>query len=172
MVSQALAALTPSLQSPIHLPVLISSLLSELKPIPSRISTYVAGLSLLPTLASSSHQDVPTIQHIEYCVRLVDQYLLNRWADPPADFTFNLRNQPAEKTRELGDALVSVCIASDIILRDAEMKDYHEAGMSVFSLLLILSSINAVFQRKSAWSLPLESSSTSQTITQPGVRHC
>lgn len=127
MVSQALSTLTPSLHSPTHLPSLLAALLSELGPLPSRISTYVSGLPLIPPITPSSHQDIPSIWHIENCLKLIDHYLLNRWGDIPSDLPFDIRDPPSPQLKELCEALVSTCVASDIILRDPEIKEHHEA---------------------------------------------
>ncbi|KAH9922543.1 hypothetical protein B0H21DRAFT_701490 [Amylocystis lapponica] len=120
LLSQALVILPPSLHDPVHLPTLLRSFSLELSPLPFRISAYTSGLSLFP---SSSPSDTPSFLHIDNCLRLLDSFLLGRWADnPDAPGT---RELASLRKDSLSESLVALCVACDVVSRDTQHPDQH-----------------------------------------------
>ena len=85
-VSRSLATLPPSLLTAQYLPTLLVNLRAELTLLEPRITAFESGLPLLPS-TGTNRRDIPSLYHIEACLRLLDSYLLGHWssADPAGD---------------------------------------------------------------------------------------
>ncbi|GJE86670.1 hypothetical protein PsYK624_027510 [Phanerochaete sordida] len=94
-----------------HLPIICSSLGTELSPLPGRVSAYATGLALIPKLDAETHMDVVSLGHTDNCLRLVDSCLLGREADQEGDVDILRLRQ------DLPTALVSLCVATDALCR-------------------------------------------------------
>ncbi|OCH93315.1 hypothetical protein OBBRIDRAFT_725065 [Obba rivulosa] len=122
LISRSLVVLPPSMHGRKHLPVLLKSLSSELAPLPVRITAYASGLSILPP---STDRDLPSLQHIDDCLRLLDSFLLDRWSVEEDDNDLSPAAQlDIQRQAGLGEALMALCITCDILSRDTP---HHES---------------------------------------------
>ncbi|KAI0088819.1 hypothetical protein BDY19DRAFT_890661 [Irpex rosettiformis] len=140
LISLSLEALPPSLHSPACLPIVLNSLKVELSPLSSRVLSYITGLPILPTLSAESYMDIPSLSHIDKCLRLVDAYLLGRWGDD--DSTDGTTLLDAARNEGFGSTLITLCCAADIISRtqDAQYLSYaaHRCMESALRVLVNL----------------------------------
>ncbi|KIJ09076.1 hypothetical protein PAXINDRAFT_182178, partial [Paxillus involutus ATCC 200175] len=115
-ISHTLAALPPSILRVQYLSALLTSLRTELGLLEPRITAYESGLQFLP-LPSRTNTDVPSLYHIEACIRLLDSYLLGQWSSA---------NTNAEQTSSIALAhsagftseLLSLCVVSSVLMRE------------------------------------------------------
>ncbi|KAI0076532.1 hypothetical protein K474DRAFT_1597837 [Panus rudis PR-1116 ss-1] len=133
LISYTLAALPPSSHSTAHLPQLLASLTNELEHIPTRISSYTSGLSLLPPFSAETQTYTPSFLHVDNCLRLLDSYLLGRWKEKRKDRgrlehsdeneekgEVDLRGEGSAVTERLSETLMSLYVAVDILSREGE----------------------------------------------------
>ncbi|KAF9220721.1 hypothetical protein BS17DRAFT_713477 [Gyrodon lividus] len=116
-ISHTLAALPPSIIGVEYLSALLTSLRTELCLLEPRVTAYESGLELLP-LPSRANTDVPSLYHIEACLRLLDSYLLGQWSSTNID---------VERTSSIGLAgadgfaseLLFLCIVSSVSMGES-----------------------------------------------------
>lgn len=111
------------------MPVLFSSLAVELQPLSERLSAYVSGLPLLPTLDATTYAETISLSHVDNCLRVLDSCLLGRWQEDYEE----LSRQDAdalrtERGRDLPKLLVALCIASDVLCREDDYISYRAEG--------------------------------------------
>lgn len=128
LISQSLSTLHAHHLHPDRFRSIYDSLLSELSLSPLRLSAYAAGLPLLPEPSSSTPLDVPLFAHIENCLRIIDSFLLGRWAedddrDSLCDDIVNGDGQEA-----LADGLVALCAVGNIMLKVPEYASHYNLG--------------------------------------------
>lgn len=128
--------LPPSLLNPQHLPLLRLTLKSELCRIPPRVTAYLSGLSLLPSVSPTSHLDTPSFEHIEHCLRLLDSYLLGQWLHDEEDI---LRKESLNTDHgdDLTGGLLALCVAAEIIITDPKYSHRQKIGRSTLCFMLI-----------------------------------
>ncbi|KAG6379771.1 hypothetical protein JVT61DRAFT_10308 [Boletus reticuloceps] len=78
-ISHSLATLPPSLLVDQYLPKLLVNLRAELSLLEPRITAYESGIPLIPP-AGINRSEIPSLYHIEACLRLLDSYLLGHWS--------------------------------------------------------------------------------------------
>ena len=128
LISQSLSTLHAHHLHPDRFRSIYDSLLSELSLSPLRLSAYAAGLPLLPEPSSSTPLDVPLLAHIENCLRIIDSFLLGRWAedddrDSLCDDIVNGDGQEAPT-----DGLVVLCAVGNIMLKVPEDALHYNLG--------------------------------------------
>jgi hypothetical protein len=144
LLSQALAALSPSVHQPSHLEVLNLALLAGLSQLLSRLSGYASGLPLLPdSFEFTRLPGAPQFDHIANCLEILDSFLLGRWAtveEQPQLYHDVINGVGQEDLAERAMALCAVC---NIILRNKEFEDMIQIGNTLghtSSLSLLTSS--------------------------------
>ncbi|EMD31914.1 hypothetical protein CERSUDRAFT_119234 [Gelatoporia subvermispora B] len=125
LISFPLVALPSWMLEHKHLSAVLRSLSSELDPISARISSYTSGLSIFP---SSINQDLLSLHYIDNCLHLLDAFLLGRWSAEDDNDTGHAHQLDAQRQAGLGKALIALCIACDILVRDTQSVDYHGAA--------------------------------------------
>lgn len=158
LISLSLAALPPSVHHSTGLSTILSSLEAELVPLSARVSAYAAGLPLLPAVSADSHADLPSLSHIDNCLRLLDAYLLGRWEDDYAiDGVAVLDNA---RKNGFGSTLLILCVSVDVVSRTHDVPFLVAAG-PCFTLSNSKYSYSCIpFQHKSASNLHCEFWST------------
>ncbi|KAF8137030.1 hypothetical protein EV363DRAFT_1156822 [Boletus edulis] len=113
-ISHSLATLPPSLLVDQYLPKLLVNLRAELSLLEPRITAYESGIPLIPP--SGIHRsEIPSLYHIEACLRLLDSYLLGHWSSA-GDHSSTTLSHVSGFTSEL----MSLCIASSSLLEESE----------------------------------------------------
>ncbi|KAF9239241.1 hypothetical protein BU15DRAFT_74666 [Melanogaster broomeanus] len=125
-ISHALAALPPSILAVQHLTVLLTSLRTELSLLEPRIMAYESGLQLLP-LPNRTNINVPSLYHIEACLRLLDSYLLGQWASLNTDAEWTSPIGLAHADR-LASELLSLCVVSSASIRECTSEEDATIG--------------------------------------------
>lgn len=97
-----------------YLPTLLATLRAELGLLEPRITAYESGLPLLPP-TSVNQSDMPSLYHIEACLRLLDSYLLGHWSPAGDRFTGGLLH-----VTEFTSELISLSVASSGLLEESE----------------------------------------------------
>ncbi|KAH9968228.1 hypothetical protein BC827DRAFT_1263933 [Russula dissimulans] len=144
LLSQALAALSPSVHQPSHLEVLNLALLAGLSQLLSRLSGYASGLPLLPdSFEFTRLPGAPQFDHIANCLEILDSFLLGRWAtveEQPQLYHDVINGVGQEDLAERAMALCAVC---NIILRNKEFEDMIQiANRCLESALRVLINIS------------------------------
>jgi hypothetical protein len=116
-VSHSLATLPPSLLAGQYLPTLLVNLRAELSLLEPRITAYESGLPLLP-LTGINQSDVPSLYHIEACLRLLDSYLLGLWSSAGDRSSSGLSHMSGFTSE-----LMSLCVASSSFLEESEEEE-------------------------------------------------
>lgn len=100
-----------------YLPTLLVNLRTELSLLEPRITAYESGLPLLPP-TSISRRDIPSLFHIEACLRLLDSYLLGHWSSTNSaddESSIGLSHMSGFTSE-----LMSLCVASSSFLEETE----------------------------------------------------
>ena len=90
------------------------NLRAELSLLEPRITAYDSGLPLLPP-TGTNQSNMPSLYHIEACLRLLDSYLLGLWSSA-GDSPSNELSHMSGFTLEL----ISLCVASSSFLEESE----------------------------------------------------
>ncbi|KAH7911177.1 hypothetical protein BJ138DRAFT_1007185 [Hygrophoropsis aurantiaca] len=144
LVSQTLAALSPSLLDVRHVPIVLSSLQSELDLLPSRITAYISALPLIPS-KRTFNADIPSFDHIENGLRLLDSFLLNQWSSTNSDNP----QLPVSNQGEAALQFVSVCLAADIAMRDSDHQ--HPSDLARKCLCVALKILTVLSHDNRSW---------------------
>lgn len=128
LVSRSLSALLPSLNDSAYLPNLLRSLSNELHSIPARVAAYSSGLSLFPTLDDTTYSEIPSLPHIDHCLRLLDASLLGQWADRDDVSCQDAAISEIERSSDFGGHLLSLIVAVDIVSRNKNDNGAREHG--------------------------------------------
>ena len=129
LLTHTLVVLPPRLLPISHMDTLLRELLRESDHIPSRVSSYSSGLPLVPSLSHSSLLHSFSFLHIDFCLRLLDSYLLGRWNSPDDEALPFIKELDPEENTRLPSRLVAICAAADIASRDEELRDLRPIGM-------------------------------------------
>ncbi|KAF8531325.1 hypothetical protein JB92DRAFT_3138865 [Gautieria morchelliformis] len=113
LASHALSRTPPSLYPDEMLPVVLQSLLTELALLRPRLDAYTSGFALLP---AKTH-GIPDLEHIDYCLRIIDAFLLGSWSPSIGTATLDVERE------NLAAGLVALCIVISIL--NAETKRRH-----------------------------------------------
>ncbi|KAI0058630.1 hypothetical protein BV25DRAFT_1964571 [Artomyces pyxidatus] len=144
LLSQALSAIPPSSHNLSQFSSLYETLILELELLPSRISAYAAGLSLLPEVSVPTRlQDLPQFEHVDNCLSILDSFLLGRWpdSDEPCDQSDDVVNGVDQEA--LGDGLISLCTACNILLSGELHEDFAPIGTHSCPLTILPSPDNS-----------------------------
>ncbi|KAA1473034.1 hypothetical protein DENSPDRAFT_839449 [Dentipellis sp. KUC8613] len=148
LLSQTLSTLPPTHFHPEHFVFIHRTLLPELALLPSRLSAYTAGLSLLPD-SSLALDDTPSFEHIENCLGLVDSFLLGRWAESEESSEVGDDLINGDKQEDMTEGLVTLCVVCNIVLKHEEYEELHAVANkcmeSALRVLINLSHDNAVW---------------------------
>lgn len=132
LVSRSLAALPPSLNDSAYLHSLLRSLSNELHPIPARVDAYSSGLSLFPALDDTTYSEIPSLPHVDHCLRLLDASLLGQWADGDEVSCQDAAVSEIERSADFGGHLLSLITAVDIVSRDKSDEGAQANGSLLF----------------------------------------
>ncbi|KDQ60305.1 hypothetical protein JAAARDRAFT_602540 [Jaapia argillacea MUCL 33604] len=131
-ISEALATLSPSLLDPELLPAVASSLISEMRLLPPRITAYSAGMSMLPLSQTSAFLDLPSLRHIGNCLKLLDSFLLRAWdVIPPTSW-----DTVFPDTASTVEGLLSACAVAEVIVRDPLSETIRKSAVMCFEYAL------------------------------------
>lgn len=87
--------------------------MTELALLRPRIDSYTSGRALLPTMTS----DIPDLEHLDHCLRIIDSFLLGSWSLP-------LDPEHLDAEREsLSTGLIAHCVMLSLL--NAETKQSH-----------------------------------------------
>lgn len=133
LLSGALVSLPSSCFQAYHFLLVHKSLLSELSLLPSRLSAYETGLPLLPQSANAVSEDTLSLEHIEYCLRIVDGLLLGAANWDPIDADSKEVAQASavingEEQEELASKLVTLVMVTNIMLVDHSYDEQYSIG--------------------------------------------
>lgn len=99
---------------------------------PSRVINYASGLSLVPSLSSSSRLHSFSFLHMDNCLRLLDSYLLGRWTEPDDSAPVVFPELDPEDGH-ITARLLAICALVDILSRDDGLQDLRPIGALVFN---------------------------------------
>lgn len=135
LLSGALASLPSSCLQLSHFRPIHDTLLSELALLPSRLTAYEAGLPLIPESYTSASliDSMPSLEHIEHCLRIVDGYLLGlgTWNDDGAgkkEETSCARVTDGHEQEGLASGLATLSIVTTILLNDPSRDEHYAIG--------------------------------------------
>ncbi|KAH7921560.1 hypothetical protein BV22DRAFT_1198121 [Leucogyrophana mollusca] len=136
LISHSLAALPPNFLDVRHIPIVLSSLQSELDLVPPRITAYASAMPLIPPMRSSN-PDIPSLDHIENTLRLVDSFLLKQWSGSDTETFPQL---PLSNKDAFAGQLISASLAADITIRDSELQSptAHKCLCVALKILTVL----------------------------------
>ncbi len=128
LISHALAAVSPSAHTFVHLPALLHTFTAEISLLPSRVVAYTSGLSLFPPQGPSAYVETPSLRHLDDCLRLLDTCLLGLWSTSGEDE--DPRVQKLTELREGGFAsgLIALCVSCNTILHDNSLEEHRQTG--------------------------------------------
>ncbi|KZV65469.1 hypothetical protein PENSPDRAFT_130956 [Peniophora sp. CONT] len=124
-LSLTLSSLHPSSLSPAHIPNLLDSLLPDLALLSGRLTGFTAGLPLLPAPPTP---DGPSLEHINYCLSMLDTFLLGRWgADKDSTGRADaLVEGSSAECEELAERLLALAAACRVSLSDTNTEADEE----------------------------------------------
>ncbi len=169
LISQALVIVSPSAHNLSHLPALLHSLSVEIKPLPSRASAYISGLSLFPPPSPTSYMDTPSLLHLDNCLRLLDSCLLGSWSITSEEMPAQTSQLDELREHDFAEAIIALCVTCGIILLDSDLEDHRPVGTSWIPLRVMHRADYFDTQLANAWSRPFAFSSTLPTTIYSGV---
>ncbi|KAH7882443.1 hypothetical protein F5I97DRAFT_1816896, partial [Phlebopus sp. FC_14] len=117
-ISLTLATLPRSSLETEHVVALLNTLRSELGLLEARIVAYASGLPLLPPI-SGTRTDVPSLHHVEACLRLMDSYLQQKWSTQHAEDDETIPPLSLDLVKDFTSELLSLSIVSEASMREA-----------------------------------------------------
>ncbi|KAF8582585.1 hypothetical protein K439DRAFT_1413240 [Ramaria rubella] len=137
LASYTLSRITPSSYPDQLFSVVLASLIEELILVRPRLDAYISGLALLPSAAP----DIPDLEHIDQCLRILDTFLLGQWAPSLG------KSQLNAEQKILCDGLVALSAALASLGSENEQHVACQCLESAFRVLINLSHLNAEWCR-------------------------
>jgi len=122
LVSQTLVSLSPVFFRFEDVSILRNHMARELSLVIPLLTTYLAGLPLLPS--PPSHLEIPSFQHLGNCLRLFDAFLLRRWDQGRGGASHII----CEHDEDIATGLVSLCLVAEALTINEQSSVKRETG--------------------------------------------